>query len=106
MRYIGEVEQFGHEYSDIFVLSDTCLGPSEGDLLCKDVNFAPSYVNHSASVFYYGDAWTIGGGISNIFDKWPPQVDSAQVLATNNTPIGYGYDLQGRSAFLTIARKF
>ena len=105
-RYIGEVEQFGHEYSDIFDLSSTCFGPSRDDLLCKDVNFAGSYVIHSLSLFYRGDQWTIGGGVNNLFDKAPPRIDTAQVTGVNNTPIGYGYDLNGRSLFLTLGTKF
>ncbi|NNC97403.1 MAG: TonB-dependent receptor [Gammaproteobacteria bacterium] len=105
-RYIGEVEQFGDEYSDINGLSSTCFGPSQDDLLCKDVNFAGSYLTHSLSLFYRGDQYTIGGGVSNIFGKAPPLVDSAQVLATNNTPIGYGYDLNGRTFFINLGGKF
>jgi len=114
-RYIGDVsvrEDIRDDFSDINGTSSTCFGtidnniiPNDG-LLCRDVDFAASYVTHSASLFYRGDVWTIGGGVANLFDKAPPRVDSAQVTAVNNTPIGFGYDLNGRRVFFNVARKF
>ena len=114
-RYIGDVtvrEAIRDDFSDINGTSSTCFGNVENDiipndgLLCRDVDFAASYVTHSASLFYRGDVWTIGGGISNVFDKAPPRVDSAQVTAINNTPIGFGYDINGRRYFFNVSRKF
>jgi len=74
-------------------------------VLCRDVGFADSYLMHSMSVFYYGDKWTIGGGIRNVFDNAPPEVDGSEVLAINNAPIGYGYDIGGRTLFLDLTVK-
>jgi iron complex outermembrane receptor protein len=57
-------------------------------------------------MYYYGDQWTFGGGIRNVFNVKPPFVDGTEVLSINNTPIGYGYDLNGRTYFLNIAVSF
>lgn len=114
-RYIGDVEQddiFIDEFNDIFdsantgEASDSCVGPAEGGVDCRDIGFADDYVVHSASLYYYGDNWTAGLGLNNVFEKEPPQVDGNEILAINNTPIGYGYDLQGRTLFLNLQRNF
>lgn len=108
IEYTGDVDQDRDsvdEFSDIDGTSNTCLGPSGNDVLCRDVGFADSYLMHSMSVFYYGDKWTIGGGIRNVFDNAPPEVDGSEVLAINNAPIGYGYDIGGRTLFLDLTVK-
>ena len=114
MRYIGSVEQdvdfiddFGNALgSGDGTLADTCLGATLGDVDCKDVGFADDYYTHAFSFYYYGDVWTLGGGIRNVFDEEPPVVDPTEVLSTRNSPIGYGYDLNGRTYFLNIAANF
>jgi iron complex outermembrane receptor protein len=57
-------------------------------------------------VYFYGDRWTFGGGIRNVFNEEPPFVDGTEILAVNNAPIGYGYDLNGRTYFFNIAANF
>ena len=107
--YLGDVEQDAagiDEFDDISGISDTCLGTARGDLLCRDIGYAASYVRHSASLFYRGDSWTVGGGIRNIFEKEPPFVDATEVTSRSNAPIGYGYDLNGRTFFLSVAKSF
>jgi iron complex outermembrane receptor protein len=42
----------------------------------------------------------------NLFDQAPPKVDGTEILAINNAPIGYGYDLQGRVYFFNVAVNF
>ena len=81
---------------------DTCLGPDEGDVSCRDVGYGDEYWLHSASLYWYGDTWTFGGGVRNVFDTSPPLVDGNEVLAVNNVPIGAGYDLRGRTFFLNV----
>lgn len=78
--------------------SDTCFGPPS-DVLCRDFAEADDYFRHSTSLFYDADNWTLGAGIRNVFDEEPPIVDGSEVLSYSNTPIGYGYDLQGRTFF-------
>jgi iron complex outermembrane receptor protein len=58
------------------------------------------------SLYYFGDMWTFGGGIRNILNEKPPVVDGTEILAINNTPIGYGYDLNGRVFFVNIVANF
>jgi iron complex outermembrane receptor protein len=111
-RYTGSVEQKPEEvepFSDAFTFSDTCLGPDFGDELCRDFADAENYFIHNLSMYYYGDRWTFGGGIRNLFDEEPPRVDTSTVgapTAVNNTPLGYGYDLNGRVYFFNVAVNF
>ena len=93
------------EFDDISGIADTCEGPPN-DVLCRDYAEVGSYSRHSTSLFYRADAWTVGAGIRNVFDKRPPAVDGDEVLAVGNTPIGYGYDLQGRTFFVDVAYRF
>jgi iron complex outermembrane receptor protein len=110
-RYTGSVHQKEEEvdpFSDAFTFSDTCLGPPD-DVLCRDYADAGNYFIHNISMYYYGDRWTFGGGIRNLLDEEPPFVDTSTVgapLAVNNTPLGYGYDLNGRVYFFNVAVNF
>ena len=110
VRYLGSVEQdatgidpFGNALEGT---AETCLGPDAGDVNCRDIGFADDYFLHSMSVYYYGDVWTFGGGVRNVFNEAPPLVDGSEVLAANNAPLGYGYDLNGRVYFLNVAANF
>ena len=107
-RYISSVNQDPagvDDFSDAFTLSDTCEGPPN-DVLCRDYGEADNYWLHNLSVYYFGDQWTFGGGIRNVLNEKPPVVDGTEILAINNTPIGYGYDINGRVYFFNIAVNF
>ncbi|NNJ71817.1 MAG: outer membrane cobalamin receptor protein, partial [Enterobacterales bacterium] len=115
IRYISSVEQDIDEvdpFSDINdtlgtgFFGDTCLGPDDGDVLCRDVGYAGSYITHSLSATYSAQTWQIRAGLSNVFDEAPPLVDGNEVLAVNNAPIGYGYDLNGQTAFVSFSTSF
>ena len=97
------VDDFGNANAGT---ADTCRGTADGDVDCRDVGFANNYFTHNASVYYYGDVWTFGGGIRNVFNQEPPMVDGDEVLAINNTPIGYGYDVNGRTFYFNVAATF
>ncbi|GHA88704.1 TonB-dependent receptor [Algimonas arctica] len=110
-RYIGKVEQQADgidPFSDVFdtrgtgFFSDTC---ANGEF-CRDVGFADDYMTHTVALRYRADTWTLRGGVSNVFDKEPPLVDSNEVLAISNTPIGNGYDLDGREFFISMNKQF
>jgi iron complex outermembrane receptor protein len=114
-RYIDAVEQDPEgidPLSDPFdtpgtgFLGDTCGGPLYGDVLCRDIGFADEYYVHAASIRYQGDTWVVRAGINNVFDTDPPKVDSNEVFAISNTPIGNGYDLDGRQFFFSLAKDF
>jgi iron complex outermembrane receptor protein len=107
-NYLGSVqlrEELQDEFDDISGLSDTCFGPPD-DVLCRDVDYAENYFRHAVSVYYYGDEWTLGAGIRNVLAEDPPFVDGSEVQAINNAPIGYGYDLMGRTYFFNASYNF
>ena len=112
-RYIGEVSQsegsvddFGDALGTSGAFADTCGGVFVGDVTCRDVGFADSYIMHSASLGYSADTWRVTAGVSNIFDKSPPLVDSSEVFSIANVPIGNGYDLLGRRFFVNARKSF
>lgn len=102
---MGSAPRFRDDFDEAITrASDTCLGPPE-DLLCKDVEDASSYKVHSVSGWYRGNSWAVGLGASNVFDTSPPQVNEGP-SQLNNTPLGAGYDLQGRMFFLSVQMQF
>lgn len=108
-RYLASVHQDPDgvdDFENVFNgVADTCFGPP-ADVNCRDYGDTDNYFLHHLSVYYYGDRWTVGGGIRNAFDQNPPVVDGTEILAVNNTPIGYGYDVQGRVFFLNVGIDF
>ena len=131
-RYIGRTEQaeeFIDPFSDAFgydadgnftgFFSDTCLGGGSRDVngvvdgrvagdgvYCRDVGYAKEYFEHTASIRYDMDTWRFTFGVTNIFDKKPPQVDSNEVFSVANNPIGNGYDFDGREFFASVRKTF
>ena len=57
---------------------------------------------HSLSLSYIEDNWALTLGARNITNEAPPMVDGSEVSSINNAPIGYGYNLMGRSLFLNF----
>ncbi|MGI9237649.1 MAG: TonB-dependent receptor domain-containing protein [Woeseiaceae bacterium] len=107
-RYLASVHQDPDgvdDFSDATIASDTCFGPPN-DVLCRDYGDTDNYFLHHLSLYYYGDRWTFGGGIRNLLDEEPPVVDGTEVQAINNTPIGYGYDINGRTFFVNVGIDF
>ncbi|MEL6723957.1 MAG: TonB-dependent receptor [Pseudomonadota bacterium] len=109
--YLGAVEQdpdFVDEFGSVATggIGNTCIGVENGGVDCRDFAEADAYFNHSASLYFRGDTWTFGAGVRNVFDQQPPIVDSSEVTAFNNTPLGVGYNLQGRTFFFNVAKSF
>ena len=108
-NYVGETQQpaeYLDDWSDVNQSSrgDTCFGPPD-DVYCRDFADTDEYWLHSASVYWYGDSFTVGAGIRNVFDEEPPFVDSqegAYFTTINRVPIGAGYDLFGRTYFVNV----
>jgi iron complex outermembrane receptor protein len=115
-NYLGEVDEDPDtvdDFDDVIGppgLSDTCLGPTQGDVQCRDIAFADDYWLHSTSLYYYGDVWTFGAGVRNVFDEEPKIADQAKNFVAFNSVsgvvVGRGYDLQGRTYFLNVAANF
>jgi iron complex outermembrane recepter protein len=131
VEYIGPVEQqadgidplssaFGRGPDGALTpgfIGDTCLGNGTtnangsvrvaGDgIFCRDVGFAGKYFTHTASIRYRDAGWTLRAGITNLFNRKPPLVDSSEVFSIANTAIGNGYDYDGREFFFAISKKF
>ena len=98
------IDDFGDANRSNGIFASTCLGPPD-DLQCRDVGYAGSYMVHSASLWYRGDSWRVGSGASNVFDTKPPVVQDGP-FAVSNTPIGAGYDVNGRVWFLSVSMNF
>ena len=103
-RYVSSVSQ-ADEFVDDWggwadSNSDTCAGVALGDVDCRDVGYADNYFVHDMSVYYYGDRWTLGAGMRNVFSEEPPQVDRTEVFSFRNNAFGAGYDIFGRTLFL------
>jgi len=115
-RYISSVAEHPlavpdySNYPDTGVNSgyDTCLGEAFDDVDCRDVGHADNYFRHDMSVYWRGNVWTFGAGVRNIKNEWPPQVDSAARISAvfNNTPMGAGYDIFGRTYFVNVVANF
>ena len=119
-RWIGDVEQqadgidplddaFGNQGTGF--LGDTCTGAGTANVagdgvLCRDVGFANDYFVHTVALRYRTPNYTFRAGITNLFDRDPPLVDSNEVFAISNTPIGNGYNLDGREFFLSATVNF
>ena len=123
-RYIGDVEQdpdgidplsdaFGNgpDGNPTGFLGDTCLGggtanvPGDG-VFCRDVGFADEWFEHTASIRWDNGTIRIIAGVTNIFDTDPPLIDTNEVFGISNTPIGNGYNLDGREFFGQILYRF
>ena len=98
-------DAWAHVNSPAAVRAVTCEGPPD-DLLCKDIEEAPEYWLHHVSTTYQHDTWRVIAGVRNVFDKWPPQMDPNEATTYNNTPIGAGFDLNGRTYFLGFTFNF
>jgi len=93
--------------STIDGFSETCSGIAAGDVDCRNVNTADEYWTHNLSLTYRKeDNYSIGIGVRNVFDAKPPRIDTASVFGRNNTPLGSGYDLNGRRFFVNASKTF
>lgn len=130
-RYIGDVSQdpaFVDVFSDAFgfgpngqptgVVANTCLGggsrtngvpngivPGDG-VYCRNIGFADEWFEHTASVRWDNGSFRIIAGVTNLFNTAPPRVDSSEVFSIANTPLGAGYNLDGREYFAQLLYRF
>lgn len=88
------------------IKSHTCLGEDYGDTDCRDIGFINNYVVHNMSLYYRQDNWNLGIGVRNVFDKEPPMVDGTEIQSKSNVPLGYGYNINGRSYFMNVLYRF
>ena len=99
-RFISEGEE---DEPEEFATYAPCDGL---DVLCRPVYYTDDYYVHNVALNYSGDnySWTVG--VQNLFNEAPPKVDDDGVFSTRNIPVGVGYDLFGRSAYLSVGYTF
>ena len=80
-------------------------GRTSSDVIARDIG---DYFRHDISVRYQpGDDWGVVVGLNNVFDRQPPLLDqNSGATRIGNVPGGIGYDLRGRSVFMTVNRSF
>lgn len=93
-----------------FVFDVACPDPTirpgaTGDT-CRPVDFTGNYFVHNASVTWAPGDWVVTAGVRNVFDRSPELVDADGAFSVYNVPIGVGYDLQGRTAFMSVRKSF
>ena len=115
---------FGPDGVATGVVANTCLGngsrnvagqpnvgqvnnivPGDG-VFCRNVGFANEWMEHTASIRWDNDDFRIILGVTNVFNKAPPRVDSSEVFSIANTPLGAGYNLNGREFFGQLLVRF
>ena len=99
-NYINDEED---EYADFDEYA-----PCDGlGVLCRPIARTGSYWTHTASITWIPRDWEITLGIVNLFDEEPPLLDGAvPEVQLNNIPLGAGYDLLGRRAYLSVRKQF
>lgn len=109
LRYIGSQENVNFEFSG-FQDGRTADGILLSDLGADSiVTRVDDYFNHTISTRYQiDDSFSILFGIDNLLDTAPPLVDQDvdDLTFDYSVPLGVGYDLRGRRAFLNIIKEF
>ena len=72
----------------------------------RDVGFAEEWFEHTVSLRWDNGDFRIIAGITNLFDNDPPLIDTNEVFGISNTPIGNGYNLDGREFFGQLLYRF
>lgn len=108
-RYIGQQDTDPESIDDfddgLLGTSDTCAGPPD-DVLCRDIGNADSYLNHTIGVRYDKYNWEVVLTVQNLTNEEPPLVDGTEVFSRSNRPLGIGYDMLGRTFFVSAGFRF
>lgn len=81
-------------------VADTGNGP------CIKKHFGDSVLYHDLTANYSRDDWSVAFGIRNVADEQPPLITQGQGTSRFNHVVQSGYDLDGRSFFLNLQRRF
>jgi iron complex outermembrane recepter protein len=68
--------------------------------------YAETTIYHGISARYRSDAWTISGGVSNLFDEAPPAISTGVDNRLGRGALTSQYDLRGRAAYMSVTRRF
>lgn len=103
-RYIGDGEFDEPGEFDLSNPGAPCVGLG---IACRPVSSTDSYTVHNASVNYMWNDVSITLGLQNVFNEAPPEVNTnLQAFYKRNIPLGIGYDLTGRTAYLSVNTRF
>ena len=107
MRYIGSGQQLNTPAFAAPSPANACgiLGAPEG-VMCRDIDFIGSYVQHDLSLSYEGDDWAVTLGVVNLLDESPPMIGQGTGPARMNIVVQSGHDLIGRRAFVNLMKRF
>ncbi|MEO1039769.1 MAG: TonB-dependent receptor [Pseudomonadota bacterium] len=75
----------------------------------SSITSADAVFYHDLSIAYERPEWVVRVGVNNLLNDDPPVIDrdsSGVDLASQNAPLGSGYDLVGRRFFVNVARQF
>ena len=97
--------QGGENSADDFDHSAPCKDESKG-IKCRPVYYTNNYIVHNAAISWNPGDYAVTVGISNVFNKAPEKVDTSGVFGRRNYPFGIGYDLNGRSIYVTARKRF
>jgi len=86
---------------------DPAVRPNATGVTCQPVYFTGNYFVHNVSLTWAPGDWVFTAGLRNVFDRGPELVDADGVLTSvYNVPVGVGYELHGRTAFVSARMAF
>lgn len=99
-RYVGEMIEANDDPFDP-VGSGLYACVAAGDTPCNVYENSPEYFVHDASVTWRNDDLVVRAGVNNVFNDAPePQSNHGYVIR------GVGYDLNGRTLFMNVTKRF
>ena len=96
----------GGEEDDLGDFEEDGIACDGLDTTCRAVAYTEDYWKHDVSINYSHDNYTVNFGIQNVFNEAPPRIDTDGSFGVNNIPLGVGYDLLGRTAYLSVGLEF
>ncbi len=110
VRFIGSQDDIDRQTGEVIERAADGRLAATGGRTGSDtvVTKLDSYFRHDLSVRYTaGDEWSFVLGLNNVFDKAPPTLDQdVGASLIGNVPAGVGYDVRGRSMFMTASKTF
>ncbi|MFC6440960.1 TonB-dependent receptor domain-containing protein [Bowmanella sp. JS7-9] len=73
---------------------------------CRPVYWTEDYFRHDVALSYNFDNMFVAVGVRNVFNDAPNKVDGGGVFSVRNFPLGVGYDVFGRTAYMNFGAKF
>ncbi|GAA0363037.1 TonB-dependent receptor [Bowmanella denitrificans] len=87
--------------------NDSTTPPCDGlEIQCRPVWYTEDYYTHDIALNWSQDNYSVTFGIRNVFNDAPPKADDAGVFSNRNIPLGIGYDVFGRTAYLNFGVDF